>query len=125
MDHFKTFYFIYDADGGIFNKIKYWLNKNILKKNTACELCDISHGKFFVRLEWLGFIRELKKEYKVEVLHRNELPNKIREKNFQYPCVIVETNSEIGEVFTKAEFRDLENLTNVRELRAQFLGKIS
>ena len=125
MNHFKTFYFIYDADGGIFNKIKYWLNKNILKKNTACELCDISHGKFFVRLEWLGFIRELKKEYKVEVLHRNELPNKIREKNFQYPCVIVETNSEIGEVFTKAEFRDLENLTNVRELRAQFLGKIS
>ena len=125
MDHFKTFYFIYDADGGIFNKIKYWLNKNILKKNTACELCDISHGKFFVRLEWLGFIRELKKEYKVEVLHRNELPNKIREKNFQYPCVIVETNSEIGEVFTKAEFRDFENLTNVRELRAQFLGKIS
>ena len=125
MNRFKTFYFIYDADGGIFNKIKYWLNKNILKKNTACELCDISHGKFFVRLEWLDFIRELEKEYKVEVLHRNELPKKIREKNFQYPCVIGETNSEIGEVFTKAEFRDFENLTNVRELREQFLGRIS
>ena len=125
MDHFKTFYFIYDADGGILNKIKYWLSKNILNNNTACELCDISHGKFFVRPEWLGFIRELKKEYKIEVLHRNELPKKIREKNFQYPCVIGETNSELREVFSKAEFRDFENLTNVQELREQFLDKIS
>ena len=78
-----------------------------------------------MRLEWLDFIRELEKEYKIEVLHRNELPKKIREKNFQYPCVIGETNSEIREVFTKAEFRDFENLTNVRELREQFLDKIS
>ena len=49
----------------------------------------------------------------------------IKEKNFQYPCVIGETNSELREVFSKAEFRDFENLTNVRELREQFLGKIS
>ena len=125
MPQLKRIYFIYDADGGIFNKIKYWLNKNILKKNTACELCDISHGKFFVRLKWLDFIRELEEEYKIEVLHRNELPNKIREKNFRYPCVIGETNSELREVLSKAEFRDFENLTNVQELREQFLDKIS
>ena len=84
MDRFKNFYFIYDADGGIFNKIKYWLNKNILNKNTACELCDISHGKFFVRQEWLDFIREIEKEYKIEVLHRNELPKKFEKKIFNF-----------------------------------------
>ena len=74
MTRFKTFYFIYDADGGIFNKIKYWLNKNILKKNTACELCDISHGKFFVRLSCLDFLRELGKEYKMRFLIQINLP---------------------------------------------------
>ena len=59
------------------------------------------------------------------MLHRNELPNEIREKNFRYPCVIGETNSELREVFSKAEFRDFENVTNVQELREQFLDKIS
>ena len=78
----KTIYFVYDADGGILGKVKYWVNKNILKKGSACELCDITHGTFFVRDAWLKFIAELEQEYKVEVLHRNELPINIRERNF-------------------------------------------
>ena len=45
----KTIYFVYDADGGILGKVKYWVNKNILKTGSACELCDITHGTFFVR----------------------------------------------------------------------------
>jgi hypothetical protein len=60
----KSVYFIYDADGGIWNEIKYWINKNLLKKKNECELCDISHSKFFVRFEWLKFIKELKKNTK-------------------------------------------------------------
>ena len=38
---FKTIYFIYNADGGLLNEIKYWINKNLLRKQIACELCDI------------------------------------------------------------------------------------
>ena len=73
MSEFKSIYFIYDADGGMLNEIKYWINKNILKKDSACELCDISHGKFFVRLDWFKFIKELKTEYEVEILHRKSV----------------------------------------------------
>ena len=68
---FKTIYFIYNADGGLLNEIKYCINKNLLRKQIACELCDISHSKIFVRSEWLQFIKELKRDYKVDVLHRN------------------------------------------------------
>ena len=53
MKNFKTIYFVYDADGGVWNEIKYWIDKNILNKKKSCELCDISHGKFFARTEWL------------------------------------------------------------------------
>ena len=53
MKKFKTIYFIYDADGGMWNGIKYWYQNNILEEGSACELCDISHSKYFVRLEWL------------------------------------------------------------------------
>ena len=120
MTRFKNIYFIYDADGGIFNEIKYWVNKNILKKDSACELCDISHGKFFVRLEWLKFVQELKTKYKVEVLHRNELPMKIEERNFQLPCVIGETDNELIEIVNKTTFKGLEKLINVEDLKAEF-----
>jgi hypothetical protein len=106
------------------NEIKYWINKNILKKDSACELCDISHGKLFIRMEWLKFIKELKTEYEVEVLHRNELPRKIQENNFQLPCVIGETDQGLKEIFNKTAFKDLENLKNVKELRAKFFEKV-
>ena len=124
MSQFKNIYFIYDADGGMLNEIKYWINKNILKKDSACELCDISHGKLFVRMEWLKFIKELRTKYKVEVLHRNELPRKIQENNFQLPCVIGETDQGLKEIFNKTAFKDLENLKNVKELRAKFFEKV-
>ena len=120
----KNIYFIYDADGGILNEIKYWVNKNILKKDSACELCDISHGKIFVRLEWLKFIKELKTKYKVEVLHRNELPMKIKERNFHLPCIIGETDDELIEIVNKTTFQDLENLSNVEDLKTEFFKQI-
>ena len=120
----KNIYFIYDADGGILNEIKYWVNKNILKKDSACELCDISHGKIFVRLEWLKFIKELKTKYKVEVLHRNELPMKIEERNFQLPCIIGETDDGLIEIVNKTTFQDLENLSNVEDLKTKFFKQI-
>ena len=98
MKNFKAIYCIYNADGGIFNEIKYWIDKNILKRETACELCDISHGKIFMRSEWSKFIKELKKDYKVEVLHRNELPKKILDKGYDFPCVIGETKNDLIEL---------------------------
>jgi hypothetical protein len=124
MAQLKSIYFIYDADGGILNEIKYWANKNILKKDSACELCDISHGKLFVRLEWLKFVKELKTEYKVEVLHRNELPKKIQERNFQLPCIIGEIDDGFIEIINKTAFKDLENLNNIEGLRAEFFKQV-
>ena len=32
MTQLKKIYFIYDADGGLWNEVKYWINKNLLKK---------------------------------------------------------------------------------------------
>jgi hypothetical protein len=121
MKKFKTIYFIYDADGGLWNEIKYWYKKNIKKERSPCELCDISHSKYFVRLEWLQFIRELKKEYRVRVLHRNEIPKNIQEKNYALPCVIGETfENEFKQIMDKISFIDWGKPTNVRELKEYF-----
>ena len=114
---FRTLYFIYNADGGLLNEIKYWINKNLLNKQNTCELCDISHSKIFVRSDWLQFIKELKKDYKVEVLHRNEVPNKIIEKNYVFPCVIGETENDFIEVINSISFSGFRKTEGVKELR--------
>jgi len=121
MKKFKTIYFIYDADGGLWNEIKYWYQKNVLKEGSVCELCDISHSKYFVRLEWLSFIRRLKKDYRVRVLHRNEIPKNIQEKNYAFPCVIGKTfENEFKQIMDKISFVDWGKPTNVKELREYF-----
>jgi len=125
MNNFKTIYFIYDAHGGMWNGIKYWYQKNILEGGSACELCDISHSKYFVRLEWLQFIRELKKEYRVRVLHRNEIPKNIQEKNYAFPCVIGETENELIQIIDKIAFIDWGKFTDVKELKECFSQSIA
>jgi len=116
MKNFKAIYFIYNADGGIFNEIKYWIDKNILKRETACELCDISHGKIFMRSEWSKFIKELKKDYKVEVLHRNELPKKILDKGYDFPCVIGETKNNLIEIIDNTTLSNFGKTEGLKEL---------
>ena len=120
MKNLKTIYFVYDADSGVLNEITYWIDKNILNKKNTCELCDISHGKFFAKSEWLKFIKELRTQHKVKVLHRNELPKKIVEQNYQLPSVIIETEEKMIEIFNKLSFQDFKKSLNVAELRKQF-----
>ena len=118
MKNFKAIYFIYNANGGIFNEVKYWIDKNILQKETSCELCDISHGKIFMRSDWSKFIKELKKDYKVEVLHRNEIPKRILDKDYSFPCVVGETKNDLIEVIdniTLSNFGKTEGLKELRE----------
>ena len=119
MKNLKTIYFVYDADGGVLNEITYWIDKNILNKKNTCELCDISHGKFFAKLEWLKFIKELRTQHKVKVLHRNELPKKIEEQNYQLPSVIIETEEKMIEIFNKFSFQDSNKSLSIIELRKQ------
>jgi len=117
---YKTIYFIYNADSGLFNSLKYWYKKNIKKQHGTCELCDISHGKYFVRIDWLLFLWELKKDYDVKVLHRDEVSQKIKDKVSFFPTVIGETfDNEIVQIMNKISFVDWGNPTDVRELEEQ------
>ena len=120
MIQLKKIYFIYDADGGLWNEIKYWINKNLLNKKSACELCDVSHNKFFVRSEWLAFIKELKLHYDVEVLHRNELPQNIQDKNYQFPCMLGETENGLIKILSKKSFTKNGNPRSVEDIKEHF-----
>ena len=114
--------FVNPGKGQAFTRVKI---RNLLNKKIACELCDISHNKFFVRFDWLTFIKELKNHCKVKVLHRNEVPQNIQDKNYQFPCVIGETENELIEILSKISFIDYENPKSVKELKEQFFQKLA
>ena len=120
MIQLKKIYFMYNADGGLWNKIKYWINKNLLNKTSSCELCDVSHNKFFVKPEWLAFIKELKLHYDVEVLHRNELPQNIQDKNYQFPCMLGETENGLIKILGKISFTKNGNPRSIEDIKKHF-----
>ena len=124
MQRFKTIYFIYNADGGLLNEVKYWVNKNIFKRPTACELCGISHGKIFVKSEWLKLINDLQREYKVEVLHRDEIPRKIQEKRFSFPCVLGETEDDLIELISSISFKTFQKNEGIQKLSEKLSMKM-
>mgnify|MGYP001156796223 FL=1 len=125
MKEVKALFFIYNADGGLLNELKYWIDKNLLKKQIACELCDISHGTFFVKFEWQKFVKKLEEEYTVEVLHKDEIPQKIKEKNYAFPCVIAETEEDLVELMDSKSFKDLGESKGVEEFSKEFYAKVS
>ena len=63
--------------------------------------------------------------YKRQVLHRNEVPQNIQDKNYQFPCVIGETENGLIEILSKVAFIDHGNPTSVKELKEQFLQKLA
>ena len=66
-----------------------------------------------------------KKKFKVKVLHLNEIPNNIKEKNYAFPCVIAETENELIQIIDKTAFIDWGKSTNVKELKEYFSQAIA
>ena len=63
--------------------------------------------------------------YTVEVLHRDETPQKIKEKNYAFPCVIAETEEELVELMDSKSFKDLGESKGVEEFSKEFYAKVS
>ena len=61
----------------------------------------------------------------MKVLHRNEIPKNIQEKNYLFPCVIGETDNELIQIIDKIAFIDWGKSTNVKDLKEYFSQAIA
>jgi len=52
----------------------------------------------------------------VEVLHRNEIPKKILDKNYRFPSVIGETENDLIEIINNVSLSNLEKIEGLKEL---------
>lgn len=81
--------FVYNADSGVFNTLTDIAHKLMSPDTYECNLCNLTHGYFKARDEWVGFLREL--DVEIEFLHRDEYAR-------QY-----ETLADFPAVFEKSE----------------------
>jgi hypothetical protein len=69
-----------------------------------------------MRSDWSKFIKELKKDYKVEVLHRNEIPKRILDKGYGFPCVVGETKNDLIEIIDNTTLSNFGKTEGLKEL---------
>ncbi len=62
--------FVYNADSGVFNTLSDIAHKILSPQTYQCHLCELTHGYFTVRDEWVGFLASL--DVETEFLHRDE-----------------------------------------------------
>ena len=104
-------YFIYNADGSFFGEINYFLKK--LSGRDKCKLCDLSHNFILQRKSWDDFLKELDRPHRV--LHKNELPESIKQLNLNYPSILLEKDDSFEELISRKDFEQIDNLSELKK----------
>lgn len=84
--------FVYNADSGVFNTLTDIAHKIMSPDTYECNLCNLTHGYFKARDEWVDFLRDL--DVEIEFLHRDEYIKKYKTKA-DYPAVFIKGDKEL------------------------------
>lgn len=85
--------FIYNADSGVFNTLTDIAHKLLSPDTYQCNLCNLTHGYFTARDEWIGFLRELDSD--IEFLHRDEFAKQYGEHNADLPAIFCKQGDDL------------------------------
>ena len=111
MSERPTLIFVYNADGGLFDRLSDAAHKIVSPATYRCDLCRITHGWFRERGAWSDFIRRLDADCRF--LHRDGLRQRFPDLVVRLPAVL-RLNGGRPEVCVAAE--DLERCGNVEAL---------
>ena len=100
-DEVIEFIGVYDADTTLVGEISYWLKARVGAGH--CALCELTHGVFRVKREWVSCSRELAVPFRV--FHRNDAPAEVLLIAPQFPLVLVRRSSGLS-VLLDAEALD-------------------
>lgn len=88
--------FVYNADSGVFNTLTDIAHKLFSPETYQCNLCNLTHGYFQAREEWMTFLDDL--EANIEFLHRDEYVRqygKDGEVDVDFPAIFVKNQDEL------------------------------
>ena len=83
---------VYDADATLIGEISYWLKARV--GATHCALCELTHGVFRTKRDWVSCSRELAVPFRT--FHRNDAPADVLQTSPQFPVVLVRRSSGLS-----------------------------
>jgi len=104
--------FVYNADGGIFNRLSDAAHKIISPATYACNLCAITHGNFGMKKEWKTFLETLNAA--PEFLHADEFERKYRNGKIELPAIF---KLENGGVILLVNAQTINECRSIGDLR--------
>lgn len=107
-------FLIYNANSGVFNSITDIAHKTLAPTSYHCNLCKLTHGVLFEKKKWINFISDLNIE--MEYLHKDFLPDEIKEQNLSYPVILIKQNEIISELITSNEIDKILTLDQLIKL---------
>ena len=112
--------FVYNADSGVFNTLTDIAHKIMSPRTYECNLCNLTHGYFKARDEWLGFLRGL--DVEIEFLHRDEFVKKYHTEA-DYPAVFIKENNDLKLWINKDKINSLSSTEELMKvIRAELLN---
>ena len=91
-DDIIEFIGIYDADATLWGEVSYWVGARLGRRH--CALCDITHGLFTRRRDWVECSATLPAPF--VAFHRNDAPDDVqRGAAGRFPCVMVRNASGV------------------------------
>ena len=86
---------VYDADGSLSGELSYWVGARLGRRH--CALCDITHGLFRAKAQWLGMVDQLPVEF--TAVHLDERDRSVLDASRgRVPCVVAEFEDGTAEV---------------------------
>ena len=91
---------VYNADASIWGEVSYWFGARLGIRH--CSLCDVTHGKFRKRADWVQCSESLGVSF--ITYHRDDAPQDVRDAaNGNYPIVLGRTTTGIEVVLNDAQ----------------------
>jgi len=118
--------FVYNADSGVFNMLSDIAHKIFSPDTYQCNLCNLTHGYFQERDEWMGFLKDLDAE--IEFLHRDEyIKNYVtrgQDLNVDLPAIFIKSDDGLKLWIEKKTINELKSTDDLMEMiRAGILRK--
>lgn len=111
--------FVYNADSGLFNTVTDIAHKILSPETYVCNLCELTHGTFKVREDWVKFLKTLNAD--CEFLHRDEFHARYSQADVALPAVFKKTSDGL-EPWLEAEA--LRKCTSLNELQQVLISRL-
>ena len=120
--------FVYNADSGVFNTLSDIAHKIFSPETYECNLCNLTHGYFQAREEWMTFLDDLDAD--IEFLHRDEYVRSYttskENADVSLPAIFVKDQDELKLWIDKEVINKMSSTDDLMEtIRAAVLKKQS